>query len=303
MEISLQQIINSPQTVRFVSVLARAVPPAVGYPFCDRIGSWAARRRQSSMTQAVRLNQWMAHGSSLEKEALDAAVRETLQNNARDIYDLYHSLEHPETVWQRICLAPLVRDLMGRPEFADRGLVVVGIHLSSFNSVLLSMIRQGVKALVLTIPDPQGSQRVEFERRQRIGMNILPASRDALRQAVRYLERGGLVVTGIDRPVTAARQRPKFFGQPAPLPTHHIFLASKARVPLILMAVIRQMDGKYNLLCSEPMEMEPSDNHETGILQNAERVLQQAEGFIRLAPQQWNVPLPVWPDLMNRVPD
>ncbi len=254
------------------------------------------------MTRAVRVNQWMARGARLEKEALDAAVRETLQNNARDIYNLYHSLERPDTVWQRIRLNPLAKNLIQRPEFSNRGLVIVGIHLSGFDSVLMAMTRQGVKALVLTIPDPQGGRRVEFEMRQRTGMNILPASLEALRQAVRHLERGGLVVTGIDRPVDKPRLQPRFFGHPAPLPTHHIFLASKARVPVVLMAAIRQKDGKYQLLCTEPMEMEPADNYESGILQNAERVLQQAEEFIRLAPQQWNVPLPVWPDLVNRVP-
>jgi len=167
----------------------------------------------------------------------------------------------------------------------------------------MTMIRKGVNALVLTIPDPQGGRRVEFEMRQRTGMNILPASLDALRQAVRHLKRGGLVVTGIDRPVDRPRLQPMFFGHPAPLPTHHIFLASKARVPVVLMAAIRQEDGKYRLLCSEPIEMEPADDYETGMLRNAERVLQQAERFIRLAPQQWNVPLPVWPDLVNRVPN
>jgi phosphatidylinositol dimannoside acyltransferase len=303
MAIDLQQIINSPSTVRFVSVLARAVPPSIGYPVCDLIGRWAATRRQSSVTQAVRLNQWVARGATLEKEMLDDAVRETLQNNARDLYDLYHSLERPDVVWRRICLNPLAQELIGRPEFAGRGLVVVGIHLSSFDSILLTLVRQGVKALVLTIPNPQGGRRVEFETRQRIGMNILPASLDALRHAIRHLEKGGLVVTGIDRPVTDPRLQPRFFGQPAPLPTHHIFLASRARVPVVLMAVIRQNDGKYRLLSSEPMEMEPSDDHEQGILHNAERILQQAEGFIRLAPQQWNVALPVWPELMKRVPN
>lgn len=302
MAIDLQQIINSPYTVRFVSMLARAVPPSIGYPACDMIGRWAATRRQSSITRAVRLNQWMARGACLEKEMLDAAVQETLQNNTRDLYDLYHSLEHPQMVWRRICLNPFIEELLVRPEFSNRGLVIVGIHLSSFDSILLSMVRHEIKALVLTIPNPQGGRRVEFEMRKRIGMNILPASLDALRQTIRHLEKGGLVVTGIDRPVGDPRLQPRFFGQPAPLPTHHIFLASKARVPVVLMAVIRQKDGRYNLLSSEPLEMEPSADHEAGILQNAERVLQRAEGLIRLAPQQWNVPLPVWPELMNRVP-
>ena len=302
MAIDLQQIINSPHTVRFVSGLARMVPPPVGYPACGLIGKWAASRRQSSVTQAVRLNQWVARGANLEMGILDQAVREPFQNNVLDLYDLYHSLERPEAVWGRMCLNPLVEELVRRPEFSGRGLVIAGIHLSGFDSVMMALIRRGVKGLVLTIPNPQGGRRVEYEMRRRTGMNILPASLEALRQAVRHLEKGGLVLTGIDRPVTDQRLRPRFFGQPACLPTHHIFLAMKASVPVVLMAVIRQRDGTYNLLSSGLMEMERHADRETETLRNAEKVLKQAEEFIRLAPQQWNVPLPVWPDLMERVP-
>lgn len=302
MAIDLQQVINSPFTVRFVSTIARAVPAAIGYPASHWLGSWAASRRQSSVTRAVRLNQWMARGAALDQASLDKAVLETLQNNLRDLYDLYHNLEHPETILARTCLTPLAKDLLKRPEFSGRGMVLVGIHLSSFDSVMMGMARLGVKCLVLTIPDPQGGRRVEYELRKRMGMNILPASLDALRNTVHYLERGGLVLTGIDRPIADPRLKPRFFGQPACLPTHHIFLALKARVPVVLVAVIRQPDDTYNILSTEPMEMERRKDREAEILENAENVLNQAEGFIRLAPQQWNVPLPVWPELMEKVP-
>lgn len=302
MAIDLQQLINSPFTVRFVSAVAHAIPSVVGYPVCNLIGSWVASRRQSKVTQAVRLNQWMARGASLEIGMLDEAVRETLRNNVRDLYELYHHLQKPEAMQRRICLDALASELVKRPEFAGRGLLIAGIHLSNFDSIMQSLCRQGINPLVLTIPDPQGGRRVEYEMRKRMGINLVPASVGALRQAVRHLEQGGLVLTGIDRPVADTRLRPRFFGQPAPLPTHHIFLAMKARVPVMIMAAIRQADGKYNVLSSEHMEMEQCPDHETGILQNAERVLKQAESFIRLAPQQWNVPLPVWPELLKNVP-
>ncbi len=303
MAIDLQQVINSPFTVRFVSVLARLIPPNLGYPACDAIGMWAARHRQSTVTRAARVNQWVARGASLDREALDQVVVETLQNNVRDLYDLYHSLEHPKQTWERLCLSPPAKELVKRSEFEDRGLVVTGIHLSSFDSVVLAMVRQGIQPLVLTIPDPQGGRRVEYEMRKRIGMNVLPTSLDALRKAARHLERGGMVLTGIDRPISEPRLRPAFFGRSAPLPTHHIVLALKARVPVVLMAVIRQKDGRYDLLSSDLMEMDPYPDHDTAILKNAEKILQQAENFIRLAPQQWNVPLPIWPDLVEGVPN
>jgi hypothetical protein len=51
------------------------------------------------------------------------------------------------------------------------------------------------------------------------------------------------------------------------------------------------------------MEMETHPDRETEALRNAERVLRVAEGFIRQAPAQWSVSLPVWPDMLARVPE
>jgi len=133
-------------------------------------------------------------------------------------------------------------------------------------------------------------------------MNLVPASVASLRQAVKYLERGGTVVTGLDRPVRDPKHCPKFFGYAASLPTHYISLALKSHVPVVIMGVTQKADGKYHVMSSEPIEMEHASDHGREIVRNAERVLKQAETFIQMAPQQWNVPLPVWPELLDIVP-
>jgi KDO2-lipid IV(A) lauroyltransferase len=156
--------------------------------------------------------------------------------------------------------------------------------------------------MVLTIPDPQGGRLIEYEMRKKTGMNLIPASLSTLRQAVKHLEQGGTVLTGLDRPVPDPKYHPRFFGHATTLPTHYISLALKARVPVVIMAAIYLADGKYHVLSSEPIEMECDSDREKAILHNAEKVLKQAEEFIRLAPQQWNIPLPVWPQLLGNVP-
>jgi hypothetical protein len=67
------------------------------------------------------------------------------------------------------------------------------------------------------------------------------------------------------------------------------------------MPVIQQSDGRYQVLCSEQIEVEDDPDRAIETLRNAERVLKEAEKFIRLAPQQWNVPLPVWPELVGKI--
>jgi KDO2-lipid IV(A) lauroyltransferase len=139
--------------------------------------------------------------------------------------------------------------------------------------------------------------------RQRVGMRLLPASLGAFRQALRHLQQGGMVVTGIDRPIPQPQVCPRFFGRPAALHMHHIFLAIKAHVPVVIAAPILQEDGKYHVFASDFLEMDSHLDPDVEMLQNAEKVLRIAEEFIRRAPQQWSVPLPVWPQVMDLVPN
>jgi len=302
MRIDLQQIINNPLAVNLAFFLGKIIPTGVGVPICNSLGDWAASRRDSNVTRAVRVNQWVVRGANLQKEALDQAVRETLQNNIYDLYRLYHSVQNPEEMQRLIHWDAPAQGMIERPEFAERGLMILGLHLSGFDLILQSIGRQGFKAMVLTIPDPRGGRLIEYEMRKKTGMNLIPASLSTLRQAMKHLEQGGMVLTGIDRPVSNPKYHPRFFGHAAALPTDYISLASRAQVPVVIMAAIRQTDGKYHVLSSEPIEMEWDSDREKEILHNAEKVLKQAEQFIRRAPQQWNIPLPIWPELLENVP-
>ncbi|HEY6072774.1 MAG TPA: hypothetical protein VIV15_05100, partial [Anaerolineales bacterium] len=123
-----------------------------------------------------------------------------------------------------------------------------------------------------------------------------------LRHAAQHLQQGGVVITGMDRPIPNPAVCPRFFGHPAALPMHHIFMALKAQVPLRIFAANFQQDGKYHVLSSPVIELECHPDREIEALRNAEKVLSIAEEFIRRAPAQWSVPLAVWPDLMERVP-
>jgi lauroyl/myristoyl acyltransferase len=251
----------------------------------------------------MRANQWVVRGETLEGEALDRAVRETLRHSARSIYDLYRCLQHPQAAQKSIEMDPSTRLLFQRPEFEDRGLVVAGLHLGNFDLILHSMSMKGIKPLVLTIPNPRGGRNMEYESRKKAGANMLPVSVGTLRQALRHLQQGGMVATGIDRPIPEPGIRPRFFGRPASLPVHHIFLAIKAKVPVMVVTTIHQPDGTHRVYSSGLVEMDPHPDRETEMPRNAEKVLGLAEEFIRKVPGQWLVPFPVWPEMADSVPD
>lgn len=302
MPIDLQKAINSRLGLRLVSFLGQALLPSLGYPLANRVAALLAGRRSSNLIRAVRLNQWVARGAQVDGQELDRAVVSALRHSARSLFELYHYLPAIEAVGRLAELDPVATQLVSRPEFGERGLVVAGLHLSNFDLILQWMCASGMKAMILTLPDPQGARRMEYERRRKIGMNLVPASVTGLREAVRHLRRGGLVVTGIDRPIPDPPARPCFFGRPAALPIHYTFLAMKASVPIRVIAPIRRPDGSYHVSSSNLIEMDASVNREAGALHNAERVLSIAEQVIRPVPEQWAVPLPVWPDLLPAVP-
>lgn len=301
--VDLQKIINSSLSLRLVSALAQRLPLRVGYRIADIAAAQIARQRNVKVVQAVRANQWVIRGENLNGKTLDQVVHETFRYWARSIFDLYHYIQTPNAAGQLIVLEPSFQRIAQRPEFDKRGLIIVGLHLSNFELVLQWLCSQGMKPLILTIPDPQGGRRVEYEMRKRTGLKLLPASLGAFRQAIKHLQRGGMVVTGIDRPISSPQACPRFFGRPAALHMHHIFLATKAHVPIVVAVPNLQGDGKYHVFASDFLEMEPHPDPEVEMLRNAEKILGIAEEFIRRAPQQWSVPLPVWPEVMELVPN
>jgi KDO2-lipid IV(A) lauroyltransferase len=301
--VNVQQLINSSISLRLASALARSLPPQVGYPVAYFIAEQIARQRKSRIVQAVRANQWVIRGEHLQGAALEQAVRETLRHSAQCLFNLYHYIWNPDAAGRLISLESSFQPIVHRQEFDGRGLLVVGLHLSNFDLILQWLCQRGLKLMAVTIPDPQGGRRMEYEMRRRTGINLLPASMGALRQAIKYLQRGGMVLTGADRPIPKPDICPLFFGRPAALPLHHIFLATKARVPLVIAVARFQPDGKYHAYASDPIEMDAHPDPDVALLRNAEKVLKVAEGFIRQAPWQWSVTLPVWPQILELVPD
>lgn len=255
------------------------------------------------MVHAARCNQWVTHGEQLDGCALDKVVGENFRSIAGSIFDLYHNLDNPAAFLRIIEPHPTAIQLVQRPEFSDRGLVVAGIHLSNFDMVLQMCGLAGIKALAITLPELNAGYQKQLELRMKKGMHILQASVGTLKHAVDHLRAGGMIITGIDRPDDSYLYRPTFFGRPAALPVHHIFLALKAQVPIIVAATLKHSDGKYHILFSEPIEMQPHPDRHTEIVLNAERILDVAEDFIHHDPTQWAMTFPVWPEAMGQVPE
>jgi len=303
MNLDPRTIINSPFGLKLAYLIGRYTP--------DWLGCWIAlfaadrisARKGWKMIRAARCNQWVAYGEKLDGGALNKVVGENFRSIACSIFDLYHNIYNPASFLHIIEPDPIAIQLVQRPEFSDRGLVVAGIHMSNFDMAFQVGGLAGIKAIVLTLPELNAGYQIQTDMRMKNGLNVVQVSVGSLKHAVDYLKAGGMIITGIDRPDETYLYRPKFFGRPAAIPIHHIFLALKSHVPIVVAGIHRQSDRKYHFIFSEPIEMRPHPDRKTEILLNAETILQVAEGFIRRDPSQWAMTFPVWPEAMDQVPE
>jgi KDO2-lipid IV(A) lauroyltransferase len=302
MKLDPRNIINSPFGINIAYLLGRFMPYPLGHRIALFVADRLAARKDWKLVRAVRSNQWVVNGENPDKTALDKAVAENFRHIASSIFDLYHNLNNPAQSLRIIDPHPLAVQLVQRPEFADRGMILAGIHMSNFDLVFQTGGLAGIKALALTLPELSKGYNKQWEMRVGKGIDFTPISVGALKRTVEYLKAGGMVITAVDRPDPGNLYRPRFFGHPAAVPIHYIFLAVKARVPIRIIAPYKHPDGKYHFLFSELIEMQPYQDRHEEIMVNAENVLHIAEEFIRHDPSQWAMTFPVWPDIMDQVP-
>jgi lauroyl/myristoyl acyltransferase len=301
MSLEPRRIINSTFGLNLAYLIGQYTPYWLGIRIALFAADRISRRKDWKMVGAARANQWVVRGEQLEGAALDKVVEENFQSIACSIFDLYHNINNSAAFLRLIEPHPTAIELVQRPEFSARGLVIAGVHMSNFDMVFQTGGLAGIKAITLTLPELNAGYQKQLDMRLKKGMRMVQGSVGTLKHAVNHLRAGGIVITGIDRPDKSNPYRPKFFGRPAALPIHHIFLALKAHVPVIVGATLKQPDGKYHLFFSEPIEMQPYPDRHTEFLLNAENVLHVAEAFIRKDPTQWAMTFPVWPDVMDQV--
>lgn len=298
--VDLSSLSNSKWGTGFALGAGRLVPPRMGHAIAHRIAGRVAARRCDAMVQAVRANQWMASRGTLTGEALDAAVRQMFENDARFLYDLYHVADDPDALMAMVDADETFEQVAERDR--EGAFVYAALHLGNFDLMGRALAAtRGWRPQLLTVADPNGGYVWQNDMRGRYGFEVTPVTMGSLKQAARGLGDGVSVLTGMDRPIPDARQRPRFFGREAPLPVLHVRMAMRARVPVVVLCAPQTERGTYCVRGSEPIEMEIGRDMAGATLVNAERLLLEAERLIERWPQQWAMPHAVWPDVVGTV--
>ncbi len=298
----IQDLTTSRYGVAIAVALARSLRPPLGYRVARSLADWIASFHRSRLVRAIRLNQWVVHGKTLDSEELTGAAREVLRHAARCQYDLLRHVHDSAALLRMIRLDDEVKRLIAASQRDEAPCVVVGSHLSNFDLAIKAVGVAGVKAQILAIATPTSGYVWQNRLRSAPGVEITPISLRALATAVERLRRGGLVVTGVDRPVPGRKEHLTFFGEDAALPTGHVRIAMDAGVPVRVVSTRMEEDGVYRISVSESIPMRLSGNRKADIRENAQRVLAVVEAHIRERPLQWLMFYPVWPQLMAQVP-
>ena len=299
---TLQSFINSRFGIGLILGIGKLIPPKTGFKLADWVAMKIASRKDSQMVRALQANQWIVTGQKLSSEDLDAQVLNTFRHIAYVQYDLYHNLDNHRATLDRMILCPRLVDFLNSRMGGNEGTLIVAPHLSNFDLAGRAMALNGFSIQVLSYPQPHGGYQWQNRLRKDIGIDISPTSTESLRRAKARLRAGGVVITGLERPLPETNYHPKFFGYPAPVPVFYVRLALQTNSAMLVVACVGTPEENYVLECSDLIYLEPNDDPVQEIEKNAEKVLKAAEPFIRAHPEQWAMTYPVWPFALKQMP-
>jgi KDO2-lipid IV(A) lauroyltransferase len=176
-----------------------------------------------------------------------------------------------------------------------RGVLVVSAHMGSWE-VAAAIWSATIAPVSLFAEDLEPRELYDWYRRTRarLGISVLPLSRAGLRQVVKALEAGEMVVTAIDRDILGSGIVMDFFGRPAHIPEGPAAIAIRKGTPLLPVCVYRLADDSYQAVGYPPIVAEPTGDRDRDLRHVMNRLVAHLEEIIRAHPEQWHMPHPVW---------
>jgi lauroyl/myristoyl acyltransferase len=301
-EMDLQSIINSYLGVGAALALGQIIPEKAAYRFVNFVAHRIVSKPDRAMVKAVRANQWVVSGEKLSPDELDRRTLAVFGSIGCSLFDFYHNLRNLKRIRQLVIFSPRFQAVFQERLEGKQGAIFITPHTSAFDLAGAALALNGLRFQTLSFPNVNDGYAWQNRIRRHLGLEVTPLNMSSLQLARERLQKGGTVLTGLDRPHPGSNYKPRFFGRPAALPVFHVRLGLRTNCPIYVVGVLTQPDGKYIIDCSEPIWMKPHRNPNVEIISNAEKVLQAGEVFIRKAPEQWAMTYPVWPEVMNAVP-
>lgn len=291
---NLVDFLKADTPIRLGLWLGRIVPLERGRKIAKKLGTFLASKKQNPIRMGILANQTLIAGGKLSPEQMDQRVLETCQSMVVSLYEYFYYYRHRNQLKSAYTLSPQAQQMFFEDVKHGEALLFMGPHLGNFDLLTTIVAACGINALVLAVPAPTEAYKAQNKLRAEQGLNVMPMSLNAFRQARKTLLEKGVVITGLDRPSEDPnlKHMPLFFGKPSRLPTFYEKLAIDSGARIRIGAAIRQADGHYLVLASEPIYFTAIDEADDG---NIKKITDVIEPWIQEYPDQWAILKPLWP--------
>lgn len=300
---NFQTFFSSKIGIKLAIWLSRTLSPQQAEIIIKRVVYLISLKRNAPLIRSIRANQSVIRNIDFDSPVLDDAAYQVLYRAGRGYYDLYRTLtKEPGMIKEKVKFRPELFSALTQAAAEKRPVVISIIHTSNFDLAAAAFADSGFDIQMLTYANPTDGHQLQNKFRKDDGYVVTPASKPALKMALKRLQAGGMVLTGIDRPLPVSAQNRKkitFFGRPTSLPTGHVRLAMSSNALLIFLYTEYTGEGKYYIQMDPPMELIRTGNRQKDIQINAEKLLAIAEEKIRAKPEEWMIFNPVWPEVLG----
>jgi phosphatidylinositol dimannoside acyltransferase len=278
-------------TTRFGMFLTRIVPRRLGPPLALWCGRMFARMRPG-VRAIVESNISPVLGTGDPRRVRKIAAQ-AFGHAALAYYELFNlpALSQDE-------IAGMVEiEEPGLSQFQEafrrgKGIVLVSPHLSSFELAAQSLIARDFPFCFLTLPDQVEGIAFANRKRSHGGPRVLSTGARDIREAIRFLMSGGILVTGGDRPVKGHGVEVEFLGRPTILPDGSARLAVRTGAALIVGAVRRENKRYKGRM--ERIEWTRRGDDDADVRELTQLMARIMESTIRLHPEQWHLFRRLW---------
>ncbi len=297
---NVQSIVSSPRAMRLSMFISRHMPLRSGYRIAWLLSGLVCRLKPA-VYHIVQVNLGQTLGPDADRAILQQTTRQVFYTAIRSYYDLYRIMQFSrEEVIASVDLTESAQEVVRFMWQNERGTVLVFPHLGNFDLGGQALAAHVPEMQLFSLPNPPAGFQLANELRRQSGLVITPLSPAAIRQAIRRLKGGGVLGIAGDRPVSDLDDLVPFFGRPARVPSAHVRLALKTGAAIVPGCChISPETQRYTLDMDPPLELIRTGDRDEDIRLNMRQVLDALEVIIRRWLGQWQMFVPIWPDLLE----
>jgi lauroyl/myristoyl acyltransferase len=180
---------------------------------------------------------------------------------------------------------------------AGRGVIISSAHYGNPELAVQAMKVLGVTVLAFVEPlKPQRYADLMQKLRSSHGLIYRPISLSSIKEALRHLRQGGVVVLLSDRDISKTGITLPFFGAETSVPTGAIELALHTGAQIIPAFSRRRQLDECDVYIEPPLQLTCTGDDKEDLRVNTLALLSRIEEYVREDPGQWMVLERIWPD-------